>query len=284
MPAYNRKKNLFIFMAFPEVFTVEDTYLILGSEKNLKQIDLDHIQNVFSIYTFPIWIKHLLTVKGINIFSIDNSGCIKKVCLGKRYKFLNNYYDFLSACTILERKAQLISELYNCVEANELIRYSVQCNQNLSEINLYLEYLQKVFFVNHMVMEMGINSEKAEKIISVLFNLIDNIVSCSYYEDFAQNGINPETGILNDGFASLIKDITELPRVKFKRKLFHLLTSNFFEKEDFADICFHHTTFRFLKLVSNYFFYSNRFKRNKEILYLLTALKRGKIDEILGSL
>ena len=54
------KKNLFIFGSYPDMFLAEDTFLI-------------------------IWIRHILKIRNINIFFIDDQGELKGILLNRKH-------------------------------------------------------------------------------------------------------------------------------------------------------------------------------------------------------
>jgi len=170
--------------------------------------------------------------------------------------------------------------LFFIPEAVSLLNYSISQNQNLKSINIGLNFLLKSVFSEVLISNYCLKSHNANEITELFFNLVENIVAFSFYEKSLEYNINPSNGVLNEGKVSLIKDLTEILRLKFLKKVYYLLKSNFFDKDDFNQENLSLTIVKFIKLLSTYFFYGNRFKRLKEMSYILKLYQRGKINEI----
>ncbi len=279
------KKNLFIFRECPEIFSVEDTYLIIGNEENLKMLNLNEFDNVFTIYHTPIWIKHILTTNNINIIQLDESGNVEKAFLHRGLKRTQDNLVGTETCLQLLRfKAKTIDRLFSIREATSLLRYSIGKGFKPHQLNENLNFIIKALLMDVLKLNYKLTNKRAKEIVHILFNLTENIVSYAFYNKFLEQGVNPENGFLNVKSPSLIRDLTEVERIKFFRKLYHLFKSRFFERRDLSRKYFPDTTVKFLKLLSTYFFYGNRFKRLKEIMYILEIYKRGKIDEVFDCL
>ncbi|WP_457638985.1 hypothetical protein [Persephonella sp.] len=283
MPAYiPKKKNLFVFKYCPEEFFVEDSYIILRSDNFLKKIDLSEIKNIFSIFTFPVWITHHLKIRGINIFYINTDGELERVYTDKKRQPKICTYSLYEAYCILRHKSILIDSLFKESGALSFFEMAGKHKINPEKINSQLNLMIKISFIDKVVLNYQIPSKQADGVVSILLNLTDNIVPLAFLHEFED--INTDMGILNKKFPSTVRDITELSVVRFKRKLLHLFEAGFFEKEDFDKEYIPDTVFRFLKILSNYFFYANRFKRRKEILYIKNSLKRGMLHEVFNCL
>jgi len=278
------KKNLFIFGSYPDVFEVEDTYLIVGSDKLIHQIQICDIENVFSIYTFPVWLKHLLKTHQINIFYIDQTGNIKNFVLSKKSNRIDYPKDENLAFKLLSKKASTIDRLFKTDEATNLFHFSLKHNLPLPRINQDIDYIPKAHLMDVIKLNYKLTNVRAREITQTVMNLIDNIVPLSFYSKFMNYGLNPDTGFLNQRFPSLARDLTEIQRISFKKKIIHLFKSHFFETRDLSRKHFPLTTIKILKQISSYFFYGNRFKRMKDIYYYMEAYKRGKLHEVFGCL
>ncbi len=279
------KKNLFIFRECPEIFSVEDTYLIIGNEENLKMLNLDEFDNVFTIYHTPIWIKHILTTNNINIIQLDEKGNVERAFLHRRLKRTQDNLVGTETCLqLLRLKSKTIDRLFLIREATSLLRYSIGKGFKPHQLNENLNFIIKALLMDVLKLNYKLTNKRAKEIVHILFNLTENIVSYAFYNKFLEQEVNPENGFLNIKSPSLIRDLTEIERIKFFRKLYHLFKSRFFEKRDLSRKYFPDTTVKFLKLLSTYFFYGNRFKRLKEIMYILESYKRGKIDEVFDCL
>ena len=278
------KKNLFIFGSYPNVFEIEDTYLIVGSDRLIHQIQISDVENVFSIYTFPIWLKHLLKINQINIFYIDQTGNIKNFVLSKRPDRIVHHRDENLAFKLLSKKASTIDRLFKTDEATNLFHFSLKHGSPLQIINQDIDYIPKAHLMDAIKLNYKITNVRAREITQTIMNLIDNIVPLSFYSKFMNYGLSPDSGFLNNRFPSLTRDLTEIQRISFKKKIIHLFHSHFFESKDLSRKHFPLTTIKILKQLSSYFFYGNRFKRMKDIYYYMEAYKRGKLHEVFGCL
>ncbi len=278
------KKNLFIFGSYPDVFEIEDTYLIVGSNRLIHQIQISEVENVFSIYTFPVWLKHLLKINQINIFYIDQTGEIKNYTLSRKFGEVRNPEDLNLAFKLLSKKASTIDRLFKTDEATNLFHFSLKHGSPLQIINQDIDYIPKAHLMDAIKLNYKITNVRAREITQTIMNLIDNVVPLSFYSKFINYGLNPDNGFLNNRFPSLTRDLTEIQRISFKKKIIHLFNSHFFESKDLSRKHFPLTTIKVLKQLSSYFFYGNRFKRMKDIYYYMEAYKRGKLHEIFGCL
>ncbi len=275
------KKNLFIFREYPEIFSVDDTYLIIGNKQNFNALKLSEFDNIFTIFYTPIWIKHSLSLKDINVIQIDEDGTVLEADLHKRFKSsINTHFYKESAYCLLKTKAKTIDKLFKTYEATNLIEYSLSKKLNLSEINENLNFFVKAIIMDTLKLNYNLTNKRAREITNTLFNLTENILSYSLYNKFIQEGINPENGFLNTKSPSLIKDFTEIPKIKFLKKVNHLLKTRFFHGRDLNRKHFPDTTVKFLKILSSYFFYEDRFKQLREIHSLMEAYIRGGMYEI----
>ncbi len=279
MKDYLIRKNMFIFKEYPLNLTIEDSYIFVHKKEDIIKININDIQNVFTIFYLPVWIVSTLKNQNTNIIYLDKTGKISKIHLYKKISFPQNP-DYSLGFEILTKKALTLKNLFSISEAIDLLNYSISKNQTLREINKYLNYLLKSIFLEELLSKYDISSHQAEKNVKLFFNLTENIVAFSFYEKFLEKGINPSNGILNNGEVSLIKDLTEISRLKFLKKFHYLLRSGFFDRNDFLSDGLSLTIIKFIKLLSTYFFYGNRFKRLKEMSYILQLYKRGKLDEI----
>ncbi|WP_457642555.1 hypothetical protein [Persephonella sp.] len=279
------KKNLFIFGSYPDMFSAEDTFLIIGKNDLIHKIDLDEIENIFSIYTIPIWIKHILKIRNINIFFIDDQGELKGIFLNRKHLRNKTYYlkDEI-AYKLLRYKAEMIDKLYQTREGTNFLKYSLRYKHSFSQINKNLDFIPKAFIMDSLKLNYKLTNVRSKEISNIITNLVDNIIPLAFYNRFVSSGIDPDDGFLNSNFPSLVRDLTEIQRLKFKRKLYHLIKDHFFDIKDLSRRHFPKTTVKLLKILSTYFFYGNRFKRMKEIHYFMEAYKRGTINEIFSNL
>ena len=278
MKDYLIRKNLFIFKEYPQNLTIQDSYILIYKKEDLTKININDIQNVFTIFYLPVWIVSMLKNQNTNIIYLNELGKVNKIHLYKNPDYPHNP-DYSLGIDILTRKAFMIENLFDLSEATSLLNYSISKNQTLKEINKNLNFLLKSVFLEELS-NYHVQLSTANKIIELFFNLTENIVAFSFYEKLLEKNINPSNGILNSGKVSLIKDLTEISRLKFLKKLHYLLKSKFFDKSDFLPHNLLLTVVKFIKLLSTYFFYGNRFKRLKEMSYILQLYKRGKLDEI----
>jgi hypothetical protein len=278
-----QKKNLFIFSSYPEVFDVEDTYMIVGSKQNLLKISFLDVENVFTVYTLPVWIKHRLSVMNLNIFHLNSSGNVVDI---KLFRVSSGKYrpDEYLALKLLQYKAKMIDSIFCTSEAEELLNFSLKNRTPLSVINRYLDFIPKAVLMNTLKLDYRLTSKRAVNISTAVISLIDNIVPLSFYSQFIDYSLSPDSGFLNKNFPSLSRDLTEIPRLRFKKKIIHLFQTHFFEKRDLSEKYFPQTTVKILKQLSTYFFYGNRFKRMKSMYYYMEAYKRNRLHEVFDRL
>jgi len=279
------KKNLFIFGGYPEVFHTDDTYLIVGNKFTFFRIDMSFIENIFSIYYIPEWLMDIFINKEINIFYLDERGNFDSSII--RYERKPPSKEILKddlSFRLLKYKANLIDKIFDTTEGKNLLDYSQSYIRSLSTLNKHLDFLPKVYLMDTLKLRYKLTNVRAKEISETLMNLIDNIIPLAFYSKFKSFGIDPDNGFLNSDFPSLTRDLTEIPRLKFKSKLIYLFKTYFFEAKDLSRKNFPDTTFKFLKKLSTYFFYGNRFKRTKEVYYFMEAYKRGNLDEIFSDL
>jgi len=283
--SYILKKNLFIFDLYPEIFEIEDSLLIIGSEKNLKKLNLNDFDTIFTLFYLPIWIKHILALNQINLIYLDDFGRTQKVYLHKRLKRTHNkLLEMDKSLNLLESKARTIDNIFKTSEAQAFLDYSLNNKIDIYTINENLNFIPKAIIMDAIKLNYKLTNKRASQVTNTLFNLTENIVSYSFYNKFIELGLNPENGFLNQKSPSLIRDLTEIQRLKFLKKLHYLFESRFFEKIDLNRKHFPKTVIKFVKILSTYFFYANRFKRVRELLYLAECFKRGKQNEIFSSL
>jgi len=279
------KKNLFIFTSIPETFSIDDSYLILGNKENLNKFDLKEFDNVFTIFYIPLWIKTVFRDNRINLIYLNEHGEVEKTHLCKSFEpATDKFLKMKTAFEILKRKVNVIDSLFKTKEAKSLLNYSLKNKVDIYTINENLNFIPKAVIMDTLKLNYNITNKRAKEITNTFFNLTENIVSYSFYNKFIEQNINPEDGFLSFKSPSLIRDLTEIQRLKFLKKLHHLLKVRFFDGKDLNRKHFPLTTMKFLKILSTYFFYANRFKRTKEIFELIEAYKRGKIYEIFSSL
>jgi hypothetical protein len=281
---YILKKNLFIFNTSPEIFFVEDSYLIIGNENNLKRLNINDFDNIFTIYYVPIWIMHLLNTRNVNIVILNQEGQVEKAILYKKFKPLINNPPTEYGFDLLTEKAQVIDRIFKTNEANSLLNFSLRKGIDIHTINKNLNFIPKAVIMDTLKLNYKITNKRAKEITNIIFNLTENIVVYSFYNKFIELGLNPENGFLNKENPSLIRDLTEIQRLKFLKKVHYLFQSRFFEKFDLNRKHFPDTTIKFIKILSNYFFYANRFKRIREIIYTAETFKRGNFNEVYCSL
>jgi len=281
--SYLTKKNLFIIKDYPDVFLIEDSHIILGTEYNIRNLNLDEIENVFTIFYLPIWIKSLLSKNSVNVVYLDRQGKPQDVILHKTVSSPMQKDTFLGL-SILQAKANFMTNLFKIAGAVNLINLSLKNDKNLQKTNQHLNFLIKAVFIDTLCKKVRLQINQSREITDMFFNFTENIVAFSFYNRFINQNINTESGTLNEGKLSLIKDLTEIMRLRFLKKLHHLLEDKFFEKDDFNEKVYPITVTKFIKMLSTYFFYGNRFKRLKEISYIIQLYKRGRADEIFGSL
>jgi len=275
------KKNLFIFKEYPEIFSVDDSYLIIGSQENFNKLDLNDFDNVFTIFYTPIWLKRLLNDNQVNIVQLNEEGKILKTHLHHRvYPTDDRFLGMENRFLLLKLKAKTIDNLFKTKEAESLLNYAFQRKVNPYLVNESLNFFVKAAIMDILKLNYKLTNKRAKEITNTLFNLTTYIVSYSFYNKFLEEEINPENGFLNIESPSLIRDLTEIQRLRFLKKLHYLFKSRFFEGKDLNRKHFPDTTVKFLKILSTYFFYSNRFKRSRELFYLMECYKRGKIHEI----
>ncbi|WP_457621962.1 hypothetical protein [Persephonella sp.] len=279
------KKNLFIFGMYPEIFYTDDTYLILGNKISFFKVNLDSIENIFSIYYIPDWLTDLFLDRDINIFYLDEKGNFDSSIL--RYEYLREHKNILKddlSLRLLKYKATYIDKIFNTSEGTDFLKYSQSYVRSLSILNKHLDYLPKAYLMDVLKLKYRLTNIRAKEISETLMNLIDNIIPLSFCSKLKSFNLDPDSGFLNSDFPSLARDLTEIPRLKFKAKMIHLFETYFFEGRDLSRKNFPDTTVKFLKKLSTYFFYGNRFKRTKEVYYFLEAYKRGKLDEVFSDL
>jgi len=281
---YLMKKNLFIFKENPEIFKIEDKFIIIGKEQNLKSLNIQDFDNIFTLFYTPIWIKSILSQEKINIIQLNDFGKVEKAILHTKF---NRTFDIKEKIDIgynlLQKKANTIDSIFKTSEAENLVEYSLKNKIDIYTINKNLNFIPKAIIMDTLKLKYKLTNKRAKEIVNTLFNLTENIVVYSLFNKFVQLNINPENSFLNTESPALIRDITEIQRIKFLKKLHYLFHSRFFDGRDLNRKHFPNTVVKFLKLLSTYFFYANRFKRLKEIFYQIESYKRGNY-EIFSSL
>ena len=285
MDKYRLKKKIFIFNQYPEILEIEDSYLIIGSKEIFRTLDINQFDTVFTIYTLPIWIKHTLKQNHINIIHLNEEGKVEKAYLHKKFtpESLILHSDE-KAIQLLEQKAHTIDRLFKTYGAKSLLNYLLKKGIIPPVINNHLNYILKSLLMDAFQLNCKLSNTKAVRISNLFFNLTDSVIPFSFYDASLKAGLNPEAGFLNTASPSLVRDLTEIPKLNFLKKLHHLIHTGFFENRDFSRKNLPYTTVKLLKILSNYFFYSNRFKRIKEILFKIEKFRRETFREIPCSL
>ncbi|SNZ09121.1 hypothetical protein SAMN06265182_1483 [Persephonella hydrogeniphila] len=277
------RKNLFIFASYPKILEIESSYLIVGNEENLFKVSFSDIENVFTIYTFPVWLKHRLMVENLNIFHLDSYGNIKEIKLSKTSQ-KNILLDENLTLRLLMYKAKTINNLFSTSEAEELLGFSLRKGIPLHQINKYLDFIPEAILMDILRLNYRLTEKRARDISKTVMSLTDNIVPLSFYSKLFEYSLLPDSGFLNEDFPSLSRDLTEIPRLRFKKKIIHLFQTYFFDRKDLSEEYFPKTTIKILKQLSTYFFYGNRFKRMKNIYYYMEAYKRNRLHEVFDCL
>ncbi len=279
------KKNLFIFKEEPEIFYTEDTYLIIGSYNFIKKINLNDIENIFSIFHISDIILDQLTNQNIYFYHLNEKGEFEGVVgnYNKNIKTKDVVKEDLGI-RLLKYKAKLLNKNFKSSKSEKHIRLASYYKEPLYKQNSYLDYIPKVDLIESIKSNYNVTNIRAKEISEILMNLIDNIIPLAYYGKLKEMNLDPDDGFLNNKFPSLARDLTEISRLNFKSKLIYLFKTRFFDNRDLSRKNFPDTVIKFLKKLSTYFFYSNRFKRTKEVLYFIEAYKRGTLYEVFSDL